>query len=47
MKLLVSTLIIAGVVYYFYDRKGAEKLIDNILDSASNALEKTIMEIVH
>ena len=46
MKIIVTSLIVAGVVYYFCDRKGAEKLFKNILDSATNALEKTITEII-
>ncbi len=42
-KLFMTVLIgaaVAGVVYYLYDREGAEKLMGNVKDAASDAFDK-------
>ena len=48
-KLFIASILgvaIAGVLYYMYDKKGAEKLIDNILDSATSTIEKSMLDFV-
>ncbi|HEV7620135.1 MAG TPA: YtxH domain-containing protein [Flavisolibacter sp.] len=42
-KILLTVIIgaaVAGVVYYLYDREGAEKLMADVKDAASDALEQ-------
>lgn len=31
---------VAGVVYYLYDKEGAEKLMGNVRDAATDAFDK-------